>query len=117
MKEQNVYFVDVARSDTAPIRVKIAATSSSVAKAFVARTMITARRAKNSELLGMDPSTVIDAETGRPLFVEAAQDDQLPLLTASESIEQAATRLATEGGARELPAFLRADTPAVNTGD
>lgn len=80
--EKNIYIVDVARSDTAQITVKVAAGSSSAAKAYVSRTMITARMAKPSELLGVDPNSVVDAETGLPLGV------------AQGIIEQAAQQLA-----------------------
>lgn len=67
--EKNIYIVDVARSDTAHISVKVAAGSISTAKAYVARTMITARMAKPSELLGIAPNSVVDADTGLPLGI------------------------------------------------
>lgn len=63
MKENNIYVVEVARSDTALIRVLVAAPSSSAAKAHVARTMITARKAKPSELLGVHPNNVMHANS------------------------------------------------------
>lgn len=82
MSEKSIYIVDVARSDTAHISIKIAADTSASARAFVSRTMITARRAKPTELLGVDPSTVVDAETGQPLGL------------ANGTIEQAVQQLA-----------------------
>lgn len=122
MSDNNIYIVDavsVGIKDklVTGFKVYVSAKSKSAAAAYVARSFITTRIAKQSELLSMDPCEVIDAETGRPLG--AAQDNQIPLpiATDGESIEQAATRLATDSDARELPAFLRADTPAVNTGD
>lgn len=67
MKETNIYIVDIARSDTAQISVLVEAESTTAARAHVAKSLITVRKAKHAELLGVDPDSVMRAVSGRPM--------------------------------------------------
>lgn len=69
----NIYIVEVKRPDAAYTIVRVAAASSAAAKAFVARNMITARRASMREVLSMRLEDVIVAEPA-PAQAELIQE-------------------------------------------
>lgn len=71
MHDNNIYIVETKGG---ALRQLVAAPSASSAKAVVARDIITVRRARPIELLGVDPATVIDAS--KPAAIEPADEQE-----------------------------------------
>ena len=71
MHDNNIYIVETKGG---ALRQLVAAPSASSAKAAVARDIITVRRARPIELLGVDPTTVLDVS--KPAADEPAEEHE-----------------------------------------
>lgn len=65
MSDNNIYIAETVGHSG--MRQFVSAASTSSARAAVSRTIITVRRAKPAELLGVNPANVLNAETDRML--------------------------------------------------